>query len=210
MDKQGLERFLRRLFAQQLGNVARWHDGTPAVREDDDTLEALAVRMHLTNFQLWHLEDQARRQDVSVADVASCKRAIDRMNQQRNDAIEALAQVINTFAPEDAQHKYNTETMGAALDRLSISALKIYHMDIEANRAEAGEAHCTACRRKLDTLREQRQQLEQAVLDLLDDYAAGRKRPNIYRQFKMYNDPSTNPELYGSTPQERSWPATKP
>jgi hypothetical protein len=198
---------LEALFAAQLSAVARWHADepelpAPVVERSLDAVPALARRMHLANFKLWHIEDQARREDRGDAYVTACKRGVDRMNQIRNDAIEqldaCLESLITPFVPVDAPERYNTETMAAALDRLSISALKIYHMAIEADREDADELHRARCREKLERLRQQRKDLEQSVLELLEEYGQGRKRPNIYRQFKMYNDPATNPELYAA------------
>lgn len=193
------------LFVAQGQEVAAWHRDEPEALASTlpDELEDLAQRLHLANFKLWHLEDSARRTDIRADAVADCKRAIDRMNQSRNDAIEqldaCLERLITTLLPAKTPDRYNTETMGAAVDRLSISALKIYHMAIEAEREDADVAHRDRCRLKLEQLEAQRSDLEKSVLELLEEYRQGRKRPKVFRQFKMYNDPDTNPELYGTT-----------
>lgn len=198
---------LEAVFAAQLSAVGAWHADEPELpapvgERSLEAVPALAERMHLANFKLWHIEDQARREDMGDAYVVACKRGVDRMNQLRNDAIEQLdarlESLITPLVPADAPERYNTETMAAALDRLSISALKIYHMAIEADREEADPEHRARCREKLERLRQQRRDLERSVLELLEEYGQGRKRPNIYRQFKMYNDPATNPELYAA------------
>ena len=199
--------------AMQLQRVAQWHltapDATNATDAPQDLLtgnpaDALAIiaeEQHKANFLLWHVEDEARRRDVGDAVIADCKRRIDRLNQRRNDLIEAmdaaLGMLVTPLLPPHTPQRYNTETAGSALDRLSILSLKIFHMAEEAARAQAGEQHTAACAAKADTLREQHGALLTSLLQLLDEYRQGNKRPRIYRQFKMYNDPALNPALYG-------------
>ena len=168
-----------------------------------DPLTALALAQHLMNFKLWHTEDQARRKDVDDAVIAACKRSIDALNQRRNDFMEKVDACIVAMclphlpAPAEGRRpRYNTESVGAAVDRLSIISLKAYHMREETERTDADAAHIDACRHKLTTLLDQRDELFTAILELIDDYAAGRTRPRVYYQFKMYNDPRLNPALY--------------
>jgi hypothetical protein len=104
--------------------------------------------------------------------------------------------MVEPLLPEGAQERYNTETIGSALDRLSILALKVYHMREQTERKDAGPQHRSECLGKLEVLKEQREALLQSVLDLLEEYEQGLKRPRVFRQFKMYNDPRLNPELY--------------
>ena len=199
---------LRRLFTAcaeaQTEEVKRWHQAAPETlpAPEADDLPALAQAQHLANFRLWHVEDDARATDVGPEVIARCKRDIDRLNQQRNDLIEqvdtCLVSLILPLLPVQPKDRINTETLGSALDRLSILALKIYHMDEQARRQEAGPEHQAACRDKAEVLRRQRADLLAAALDLLDEYARGDKRPVVYRQFKMYNDPRLNPRLYGA------------
>lgn len=183
---------------------AQWHVALPeSLPENEHPLIALVLAEHWVNFRLWHVEDEARMRDVDDSVIADCKRRIDRLNQMRNDLIEDVDQWICRFLepvlPADAPHRFNTETVGSALDRLSIMALKAYHMREQAERREAGEAHTTACRAKAETLDEQRADLTRSVLELVEEYAAGHKRPKISFQFKMYNDPALNPKLYGAS-----------
>lgn len=173
-------------------------------REIENSYEGfleLACRQHEQNYRLWHEEDIARSRDVADADLAQVKRRIDRLNQQRNDLIEQLDDyLIGELARAGVQPasdaRLNTETPGSAIDRLSILALRIYHMREQAARSEAGEAHCAKARARLDILGDQHRDISQSLAELLADIFSGRKRLKVYRQFKMYNDPAMNPYLY--------------
>jgi hypothetical protein len=193
----------------QLGVVSDWHlaeaeekdlapePGAPFVR----TLRDLVLIQHLMNFRLWHVEDTSRRTDVADSLIAECKRHIDGLNQRRNDWMEkvdetlllALSPLLPSFS---GRPRHNTESPGMAVDRLSILALKIYHMAEQTERPDAGPGHRAACAAKLASLREQRGDLVRALLDLLEDFLTGRKQPKVCYHFKMYNDPDLNPELY--------------
>lgn len=155
---------------------------------------------HRCNTLLWDEEDRARRRNVPDADIAANKRAIDGYNQRRNDAIEkvdeALLARLEGVAPRaDAWH--NSETAGAMVDRLSILALKLFHMGLQTRRPDATAEHVAACREKLARLALQRDDLARCYDTLLEQAVDGRAYWRIYRQFKMYNDPSLNPYLYG-------------
>jgi len=198
---------IRDAIAHQIRSVMDWHYGEPVYEmEPEGDLHGVAGfrelvgRQHWANFQLWHVEDRARRQDVDAKIIADCKHAIDKLNQKRNDLIErvdgCLVGMLMPVLPEGGADRYNTETVGAALDRLSIQALKIYHMKEQCRRKDVDEAHVEQCNAKVGVLGQQHEDLEQAILELIDEYAAGTKKPKVYFQFKMYNDPSLNPELY--------------
>ncbi len=198
---------LETCFTGQTHFTAYWHEQEPEmpVCSDERTLENLrnlVLQQHYFNFQLWHVEDEARRRDVDDSIIADCKRRIDGLNQKRNDAIEevdrCLVDILPPVLPKSAPTRQNTETAGMAVDRLSILALKIYHMDEQTRRTDAGAGHIQSCSHKLSVLRRQRGDLMRSVLELVTDYAAGHKVPVLYSQFKMYNDPALNPKLYGA------------
>ena len=172
----------------------------PLPLEGPDRFPAVVLQQHLCNYRLWHIEDCARRTDVSDSEIAACKRAIDKQNQQRNDLMEqidqCLALLLAPLLPPYSADVKNTESPGMAVDRLSILALKIYHMREETLRPDVDNAHRERCAQKLSTLLEQREALAQSLLHLLKEYVNGTKKPALFFQFKMYNDPSLNPELY--------------
>lgn len=150
----------------------------------------------------WHLEDIIRDPAIDPVAALALKRRIDASNQERTDMVEEL----DSFFRDKYSHvsvlpdaTINTESPAWALDRLSILALKIYHMAREVERTDASSEHIARCHAKLDVLLQQREDLTTAIGQLLDDIAAGRKYMKVYRQMKMYNDPETNPVLYGGT-----------
>lgn len=147
----------------------------------------------------WHLEDIIRDPLIDPVEALKIKRWIDRSNQERTDMVEYIdsyfLEQYKAVTPV-ADASINTESPAWAVDRLSILALKIYHMEEETHRADATEAHREACQRKLDVLLTQRTDLSGAIEALLEDIAAGRKYMKVYKQMKMYNDPSLNPVLY--------------
>jgi hypothetical protein len=154
---------------------------------------------HRCNCLLWAEEDEARRPHVPDSAIAANKRAIDRYNQQRNDAVEQidaalLTRLADVVPAADAWQQ--SETAGAMIDRMSILALKVFNMTREAHRAEAGEAHRAACAEKLARLVVQRDDLGRCFDALLERAEHGRVYWRVYRQFKMYNDPALNPALY--------------
>lgn len=155
---------------------------------------------HRYNNLLWDEEDQARRTDVPDAAIAANKRAIDGCNQKRNDAIERMDEIILSALsdiPRKQDARLNSETAGSMIDRLSIIALKIRAMGEQTRRRDAGHEHAVRCGEKLARLREQREDLAACLADLLAGCRAGNAFYKIYRQFKMYNDPTMNPCLYG-------------
>lgn len=165
-----------------------------------DTIDhVLYAKNHIDAVQ-WHLEDIIRDPNIDPVAALALKRRIDRSNQERTDMVEEIDTYFRQLYADvkplpDAT--INTESPAWALDRLSILALKIYHMQAEVDRDDASDDHIARCRAKLNVLLEQREDLTSAIDRLLDDIAAGRKYMKVYRQMKMYNDPATNPVLYG-------------
>jgi hypothetical protein len=155
---------------------------------------------HRYNGLLWREEDRARRLDVPPAEIAAGKRLIDRYNQKRNDAVEAIDESLLASLSGIALQsgaRMSSETPGAMIDRLSILALKIHHMRAQTLRLDAGDEHVQACTAKLERLLIQRHDLMSCLDTLLADARAGRAYFKVYRQFKMYNDPALNPYLNG-------------
>ena len=148
----------------------------------------------------WHLEDIIRDPKIDPSEALAIKRRIDQSNQDRTDLVERIDSYFldkykDVRVLPDAT--INTESPAWAIDRLSILVLKIYHMKAEADRTDAEAGHLDACRRKLNVLLEQKKDLSTALDQLLDDIRQGRKYMKVYKQMKMYNDPSLNPVLYG-------------
>lgn len=147
----------------------------------------------------WHFEDIIRDPHIDPVEALSLKRHIDRSNQDRTDLVEQIDSYFR-LKYSDVQilpdARLNTESPAWAVDRLSILALKIYHMREQAERTDATAEHREKCGAKLQVLLEQQRDLSLAIDQLLDDIQAGRKYMKVYRQMKMYNDPSTNPVLY--------------
>ena len=147
----------------------------------------------------WHFEDIIRDPQIDPAEALVLKRRIDKSNQDRTDLVEQIdsyfrEKYANVKVLNDA--RINTESPAWAVDRLSILALKIYHMKEQVERPEATSEHKAKCQTKLNVLLEQQVDLSTAIDQLLEDIEAGRKYMKVYRQMKMYNDPSTNPVLY--------------
>jgi hypothetical protein len=161
---------------------------------------SLVARQHRANFDLWHIEDEARAPDATEADLARVKRRVDQTNQLRNDLAEELDDVLlhwlearglpNPDAP------LNSESPGLIIDRLSILALKIYHTREEAQRTDAPQGHAARNSQRLAILEEQRADLAGCLDALWSQTLAGTRRFKLHRQLKMYNDPSLNPAVY--------------
>ena len=164
-----------------------------------DTIEhSLYLKCWIDTVQ-WHLEDIIRDPHIDPAEALGLKRRIDRSNQERTDLVEEIdsyfRQLYSNVTPQ-ADARLNTESPAWAVDRLSILALKIWHMQEQTERKDADADHIARCQGKLDVLLEQQVDLSTAIDQLLEDIEAGRKYMKVYRQMKMYNDPSTNPILY--------------
>lgn len=164
------------------------------------TIEADLYRKCWIDTVQWHFEDIIRDPQIDPAAALVLKRRIDKSNQDRTDLVETIDSYFFTkyhsIVPQ-ADATINTESPAWAIDRLSILALKIYHMHEQVQRTDASEEHRATCQKKLDVLLEQQVDLSTAIDQLLTDIEAGRKWMKVYKQMKMYNDPSTNPVLYG-------------
>jgi hypothetical protein len=192
---------VQQLTSMHRATIVRWHAAGPD--NPYDGLLATACQQHQFNYLLWHEEDIARSPDVSDRRIAAVKRSIDRYNQQRNDWMEkideALVDLLEAAAVlPRAGAKLNSETPGSAIDRLSIMALRIYHLDEQLGRDDADQDHRAKVRERLDRCHAQHADLSQSLCELLEDIWAGRKLLKVYRQMKMYNDPTLNPYLYRS------------
>ncbi len=166
---------------------------------DRDSIEyKLYMKCWIDTVQ-WHLEDLIRDPHIDLSDALALKRRIDHSNQDRTDLVEEIdtyfRQKYADITPM-ADARLNTESPAWAVDRLSILELKIWHMQEQTERKDADQEHLARCQAKLEVLLEQRVDLSTAIDQLLEDYQAGRKVMKVYRQMKMYNDPSTNPVLY--------------
>ena len=164
-----------------------------------DTIEySLYLKCWIDTVQ-WHYEDIIRDPHIDPIEALALKRRIDRSNQDRTDLVEEIDSYFRQFYSDVVPGpgtRLNTESPGWAVDRLSILALKIYHMQEQVDRKDADAEHIARCKAKLNVLLEQQKDLSLAIDQLLEDISAGRKYMKVYRQMKMYNDPTTNPILY--------------
>ena len=189
---------LRRLL---VASVERWHGGL-IVHDEREPFWRLVARLQAHNFEMWHEEDQARDPEASAQEIARVKRNIDGFNQERSDTIDALDELLLRQLAEGgvksaADSPLHSETLGSIIDRLTILALRIFHMKEQTLREDADEPHREKCRERLKVLAEQEQDLSDCLQALLEEFCSGRKQFKIYRQMKMYNDPTLNPVLYG-------------
>ena len=200
----------------QDGTTRSWHD-TPAAdfgpapvstaahanseeRAHENWL-MLVARQHHANFDLWHIEDEARTPGTNDSDLASVKRRIDVTNQLRNDLVEDLDRMLLGWLEKRKLPKpgspLNSETPGLIIDRLSILSLKIFHTREEVERVHAPVGHSERNRERLAILEKQRRDLAGCLDMLWKEIMAGSRRFELYRQLKMYNDPALNPAIYG-------------
>jgi hypothetical protein len=165
------------------------------------SLEALLYQKNWIDTVQWHLEDIIREPEIAPVVALKIKRRIDASNQERTDMVEYLdsyfLDLYKDIKTED-NTLLNTETPAWAFDRLSILQLKIFHMEQEVKRIDVSKEHNKKCKEKLDVLQQQEIDLSAAIEQLLQDFAAGRKKMKVYKQMKMYNDPELNPVLYKS------------
>ena len=164
-----------------------------------DQFEYLLYQKNWIDTVQWHLEDIIRDPKIEPTEALKIKRVIDASNQKRTDLVEFIdGYFLNKYKDIKPIEKatLNSETVAWALDRLSILALKIFHMSEEANRESAEQSHKTNCQNKLDVLNEQKMDLSTAINQLIEDIEKGNKYMKTYKQMKMYNDEELNPVLY--------------
>jgi hypothetical protein len=173
-----------------------------ALAPDRDGWLAAVERQHRANFELWHIEDEARAPGATDTLLADVKRRIDRTNQRRNDLAEELDRLLLERLAGDSLPRpaapLHSESPGLMIDRLSILALKIFHTRQECLRADAPAGHAERARARLAILEEQRADLAGCLDELWRQTLAGERRFKLYRQLKMYNDPALNPAIYGA------------
>lgn len=184
--------------------IADYHktDNVDAAIQNSYEIKSIEYYLYLKNWidtVQWHLEDIIRDPKIDPVKALEIKRRIDKSNQDRTDLVELIDSYFldkykNVTATPNA--KINTESPAWAVDRLSILALKIYHMHQETTREDADDKHKAECQKKLDILLLQREDLSTAIDELLEDIESGQKYMKIYKQMKMYNDPELNPVLY--------------
>jgi hypothetical protein len=183
-----------------------WHqprsDREPEPEFESPFMEAVAEQ-HLANFELWHIEDQARVPRASDRQIAELKRSIDQTNQRRNDLMErcdsVLLAALEAKGLPPAGAELHSESPGLMLDRLSILALKIFHTHEEIERVNAPEGHAERNRERLAVLEMQRADLAGCLDRLWKQVVAGERRFKVYRQLKMYNDATLNPAVYSQS-----------
>jgi Protein of unknown function (DUF4254) len=179
--------------------TAAWHDLGAADPPPSDWLARVA-RQHRANFDLWHIEDEARTPGATDSELAGVKRRIDSTNQLRNDLAEDLDRaLLDWLAPQNlpaAHAPLHSESPGLIIDRLSILSLKLFHTREEARRLDAPAGHAERNRARLAILEEQRADLAACLDALWQQTLAGTRRFKLYRQLKMYNDPALNPSIY--------------
>jgi len=165
----------------------------------------LVCTQHEHNHRLWHEEDKARSPTATDGEIANVKRAIDKLNQARNDMIEKLDDALTDVLRQaditaEAEAPINTETPGSAIDRLSIMALRLYHYREQMQREDADAEHNQRVETRIALCQQQHSDLSNSLQQLLDNIFAGKKQHKTYRQMKMYNDPTLNPAIYQSGP----------
>ena len=190
-----------RIFNQAIAGYHQFDDIDHPVENpyDAESLEHLLYIKNWIDTAQWHMEDVVRNPEIDPVEGLNWKRRIDAQNQVRTDMVEFIdGYFLNLYQGviPSPEAKINTESPAWAIDRLSILSLKIYHMQEEAERESASAEHRQQCQTKLDILLSQRQDLSTSIDELLGDIEAGKKYMKVYKQMKMYNDPSLNPVLY--------------
>jgi hypothetical protein len=185
--------------------VLRLHDQANLNGHDDlhpppvpsSPFERLVLNQHRANFDLWHCEDQARDPEASDATIVATKRSIDRLNQLRNDLVEQLDLALLEAVAPNLEAPIHSETPGLIIDRLSILSLKLFHTEEQLHRSTP--EHRELNHHRLLLLNDQRTDLAACLGQLWADVLSGSRRFKLYRQLKMYNDPTLNPVLYGKS-----------
>ncbi|MBO5351469.1 MAG: DUF4254 domain-containing protein [Alistipes sp.] len=191
-----------RIFERVIADYHRWDDVDHPMENpfEAGSLDALLYHKNWIDTVQWHLEDIIRNPEIDPVEALAIKRRIDKSNQDRTDMVEYVdSYMLEKYKDVEvkADARLNTETPAWAIDRLSILALKIYHMSVETKREDVSDEHRAACQKKLDVLLTQQVDLSRAIEELIEDIEAGRKYMKTYKQMKMYNDPALNPVLYG-------------
>jgi len=208
---------VQQIVTLQDGTTRSWHDtphadfgGSPTSAAGDANSEEkareewlmLVARQHHANFDLWHIEDEARAPGASDTDLAAVKRRVDVTNQLRNDLVEDVDRMLLGWLEKRGLPKrdapLNSETPGLIIDRLSILSLKIYHTREEVERLHSPVGHSARNRERLAILEKQRRDLAGCLDVLWKEILNGTRRFELYRQLKMYNDPALNPAIYGN------------
>lgn len=188
---------VEKLNSFQDAKVAEWHLD---FKQTETEMPWVFIEENLKwNYLLWHEEDIARIQDIDPLRIVEAKRNIDKFNQARNNAMEKIDEwILNYLQINNINHgeRIHSETPGMMIDRLAIMSLKKYHMAEETMRTDADDEHKEKCKAKVSILTEQIKDLSSALEHVLSELLASRLRFKVYRQLKMYNDPSLNPELY--------------
>jgi Protein of unknown function (DUF4254) len=191
------------IIAVQDSSTKKWHEEIVPdlmAATASDLLPEVVRLQHLANFELWHLEDEARSPYAMEREVAMVKKRIDRVNQQRNDLMERcdalLLQALRSHGLPSPVAPLHSESPGLMLDRMSILALKIFHTREEIQRPDASPGHVRRNRERMELLLEQRSDLAECVDRLWEQVIHGQRRFKIYHQLKMYNDPALNPAVY--------------
>ncbi len=192
------------IFRKSIADYHRYDDVDRAIENPyaEGSIEHLLYMKNWIDTVQWHLEDIIRDPQIDPCEALKIKRRIDKSNQDRTDMVEyidswMLDKYRSVVPQPDA--RINTETPAWAIDRLSILALKIWHMACETERTDVDDAHREACRRKLAVLEQQQRDLSTAIEELIEDIEAGRKYMKTYKQMKIYNDPALNPVLYAQS-----------
>ncbi len=184
-----------------LALVELWHENLKLNTTDNELCELMIKQLH-TNYLIWHEEDKARIKDARDSEIANVKRTIDRLNQHRNDLMDKIDEYLFRQLNQSNVQKglpFNSETISSICDKLSILAIRIYHMDIEARREEAGSDHRNRCYERSLILKKQFDDSIICLEQILVSVTKGEMMLKVYGKFKMYNDPNLNPLLYSRT-----------